>query len=64
MKKRVLIIAKILHQSRVLREKLDVMLQTEMAVIGEKDILETMKEFQPQHVVCYLNRTEEARLLS
>lgn len=60
MKKRVLIIAKILHQSRVLRKKLDVMLQTEMAVIGEKDILETMKEFQPQHVVCYLNRTEEA----
>lgn len=60
MKKRVLIVAKTLHQSRVLREKLDVMLQTEMAVIGENDILETIKTFQPQHVVCYLNRIEEA----
>lgn len=60
MKKKVLIIAKSLHQSRILKEKSDIMIHTEIVILGEDDILETIRTFQPQHVVCYLNHMEKA----
>lgn len=59
MKKRVIVIAKSLHQSRVLKEKAEVMLQMEVVMLGEDDVLDTIKAFQPQHIICYLNRMEE-----
>lgn len=59
MEKRLLVIAKTLHQRKILKEKLNTMLNSEIAVIGETEILETIKTFQPQHIVCYLSHMEE-----
>lgn len=60
MEKKLLVIAKFLHQRRILKEKLDIMLYSEIAVIGETEISETIKIFQPQYIVCYLNQMKKA----
>ena len=60
MEKKLLVIAKTLHQSEILKEKLNLMLHSEIAVMGEAEISETIKAFQPQHIVCYLNQMEKA----
>lgn len=60
MENKLLVIAKFLYQKRILKEKLNVMLETEIAVIGETEILETIRTFQPQRIVCYLNQMEKA----
>lgn len=60
MEKKLLVIAKSLHQRKILKEKLNIMLHSEIAVIGEKEIIETIKTFQPQHIVCYMNQMEKA----
>lgn len=59
MEKKLLVIAKSLHQRKVLKEKLNNTLYSEIAVIGETEILETIKTFQPQYIVCYLNQMEK-----
>ena len=59
MENRLLVIAKSLHQRAILREKLNIMLQSEIAMYGKTDILDCIQKFQPNHVVCYLNRIEE-----
>lgn len=60
MGKKVLIIAKVLYQRNSLKEKLDNMVEAVFATIAQNNLPEIMKEFQPEHVVCYLNSMNEA----
>lgn len=60
MENKLLVIAKILYQKKILKEKLNVIPKSEIVVIGETDISETIKVFQPKYIVCYLNQMNKA----
>ena len=55
MDKKLLVIDKTMHQRKTFKRKLDAMLQSENAVIGQDDILKSCKDFQPDCIVLYLN---------
>lgn len=64
MENKILVIAKILYQKRILQEKLNAIFESNIAVIGETDILETIRAFQPHRIVCYLNQMEETERIA
>lgn len=55
MELRVLILEKALHQRKVLKRKLDTMVLSRVVTLGEEDVISVCSEFQPDHVVIYLN---------
>lgn len=55
MERRVLVLEKSLHQRKVLKRKLDMMVSARIVTLGEEDIISVCSEFQPSHVIIYLN---------
>lgn len=58
MEQRLLIVEKLLHQRKILKRKLDAMLESKIAIWGQDDMLEVCRTFQPDCVVVYLNGME------